>query len=177
MQPLTSTTTPLLEQLYTCLQRMLGLHRQLYDVCKFEREAFVAADVKQITEHTYAKSLIIETIRQAEGERIRISTLLAMEWKRPLADLTLTFIVQEIEPVDAKRAESFRSAFTALVMLIERAKKMNDSNREFVEKSLKHVNEMKRNVLGEAVPSTETYGNQGQKMPQTGGARMLSTEA
>ncbi len=166
-----------LDQLYACLQRMLGLHRQLYEVCKMEREAFVAADIKLITEHTHAKELVIETIRLAESERIRISTDLAFQWKKPLRDLTLNFIIQEIEPHDAPTAEKFRSALTALTVLIERAKKLNESNRDFVERSLEHVNEMKRNVLGEAQPSTDTYGNQGQKVAQTGGARMLSTEA
>lgn len=168
---------PELERLYLCLSRMVGLHRQLYEVCKMEREAFVAADAKQILEHTQAKELIIETIRHAEAERIRISTQLALAWKQPLSDLTLSFIIQEIEPFDASAADRFRSSFTALTVLIERAKKLNESNRIFVEQTLEHVREMKRNVLGEAVPQSETYGNQGQKLPQTGGARLLSTEA
>ena len=166
-----------LESLYVCLQRMLGLHRQLYETCKLEREAFVAADVKLITEQTHAKELVIETIRQAEAERIRISTFLSLEWKIPLRELTLSNIIKEVEPRDAPTAEKFRSALTALTVLIERAKKINESNRELVEQSLSHVNAMKKNVLGEALPSTETYGSQGQKLPQTGGARLLSTEA
>jgi len=166
-----------LENLYSCLQRMIGLHRQLYEVCKMEREAFVAADSKLILEHTQAKELIIETIRQAESDRIRISTHLSLAWKKPLSDLTLNFIIQEIEPNDPKNAERFRSALTALTVLIERAKKLNESNRALVERSLEHVYAMKKNVLGESVPQTETYGNQGQKMAQINGARLLSTEA
>jgi flagellar biosynthesis/type III secretory pathway chaperone len=166
-----------LEPLYVCLQRMLGLHRQLYETCKLEREAFVAADVKLITEQTHAKELIIETIKQAESERIRISTFIALDWKVPLKDLTLNFIIREVEPRDAATSERFRSALTALTVLIERAKKLNESNRDLVERSLEHVNVMKKNVLGEALPSTEMYGNQGQKLPNTGGARLLSTEA
>ena len=166
-----------LENLYACLQRMIGLHRQLYETCKLEREAFIAADVKLITEQTHAKELIIETIKQTESERIRISLFLSVEWTVPVKDLTLNFIIREIEPKESATAERFRSALTALTVLIERAKKINESNREFVERSLEHVNEMKRNVLGEATPATDTYGNQGQKLAQTGGARLLSTEA
>ncbi|MBC7384624.1 MAG: flagellar protein FlgN [Cryobacterium sp.] len=166
-----------LEKLYLCLSRMVGLHRQLYEVCKQEREAFIAADTRQILEQTSAKELVIETIRHAEADRIRISTLLASIWKRPLSDLTLNFIIQEIEPEDAKGAERFRSSLTALTVLIERAKKLNASNRDFVEQSLEHVRAMKKNVLGESVPQTDTYSNQGQKLAQTGGARLLSTEA
>ena len=166
-----------LEPLYACLQRMLGLHRQLYETCKLEREAFVAADVKLITEQTHAKELIIETIRQVEAERIRVSTFIAADWKVKLSELTLNTIIREVEPRNKETSEKFRSALTALTVLIERAKKLNESNRELVEKSLEHVNAMKKNVLGEAVPSTEMYGNQGQKLPNTAGARLLSTEA
>lgn len=166
-----------LDKLYVCLQRMIGLHRQLYDICKMEREAFVAADSKMILEHTQAKELIIETIRQAESDRIRISTHIAMVWKRPLLDLTLSFIIQELEPKEPKNAERFRSVLTTLTVLIDRTKKQNDSNRSLVEKSLEHVHAMKKNVLGEAVPQSDTYSNQGQKLAHTNGARLLSTEA
>jgi hypothetical protein len=166
-----------LEPLYACLQRMIGLHRQLYETCKLEREAFVSVDLKAITEQTHAKELIVETIRQAESERIRISALLALDWKVRLSDLTLNFVIREVEPRNSAESERFRSALTALTVLIDRARKLNDSNRELVENSLKHVNEMKKNVLGEATPSTDRYGNQGQKLPNTAGARLLSTEA
>jgi len=166
-----------LEPLYACLQRMVGLHRQLYETCKLEREAFVSADVKLITEQTHAKELIIETIRQTEAERIRISTFVSADWKVKLSDLTLNFIIREVEPRDPATSEKFRSSLTALTVLIERAKKLNEANRELVEKSLEHVNAMKKNVLGEALPATETYGNLGQKLPNTAGARLLSTEA
>jgi flagellar biosynthesis/type III secretory pathway chaperone len=172
-----SEETLYLEKVYASLQRMIGLHRQLYEICKQERVAYVAADVKAITEQTQAKELVIETIRQAEADRIRASTKLAIEWSVPLASLTLTYIVQELEPRNAKLAESFRSALTALTVLIDRAKKQNASNRELLERSLEHVHAMKKNVLGEAVPASDTYGNQGQKVAQTGGARLLSTEA
>lgn len=168
---------PILESLHACLQRMIGLHRQLYETCKMEREALVAADVKLIAEQTQAKEFVIESIRAAESERIKLSMMLSVEWKVPLKELTLTFIIREIEPRDAQMSERLRSSLTALIVLIERAKKMNDSNRDLVERSLEHVHAMKKNVLGEAVPATDSYGNQGQKLAQTGGARLLSTEA
>jgi hypothetical protein len=156
---------------------MLGLHRQLYETCKLERQALVAADIKLITEQTHAKELVIETIKQAETERIRISTFIALDWKVPLKELTLGFIVKEVEPRDAETSEKFRSGLTALTVLIDRAKRLNEANRELVERSLEHVNVMKKNVLGEALPATDVYGNHGQKLPNTAGARLLSTEA
>ncbi len=168
---------PILESLHGCLQRMIGLHRQLYETCKMEREALIVADVKLIAEQTHAKEFVIESIRAAESERIKLSMMLSVEWHVPLKDLTLSFIIREVEPRDAPMSERLRSSLTALIVLIERAKKMNDSNRELVERSLEHVHAMKKNVLGEAVPAADSYGNQGQKLAHTGGARLLSTEA
>ena len=167
----------ILDRIYSVLQRMLGLHRQLYDICKMERESIVNLDLKALADHTSAKELVIETIRQAEAERIRESARLSLEWNVPLPSLTLNYIIQEVEPKDSKRAERFRSALTALTVLIDRAKKQNESNRDLIERSMVHVQEMKKNVLGEAVPASDTYGNQGQKVGQTGGSRLLSTEA
>ena len=169
-------STPV-ENILPILQKLIGLHRQLHEVCRSERDALIAADVKQVQEFIHAKELVIETIRQEEAKRIRLTAELAIELKRPMSELTLSNLIMEIEPQFPKVAEQLRSAMNALVILIERAKKINDSNLEFIERSLGHVHNMKRNVLGEAVPKSDTYGAQGQKLPHTGGARLISKEA
>ncbi len=166
-----------IQKIYEVLQKLVGLHRQLYESCRAERDALVAADVKLIQEQTHAKELVIETIKQYEMQRIRASASLSLDWKIPLVELSLTRIIQELEPKQPKEAEKFRSALNALTVLIERSTKMNNSNREFLERSLEHVHEMKRNVLGEAAPQSDTYGSQGQKVPGNPGARFISQEA
>lgn len=163
-------------KLYETLQKMVGLHRQLHDLCKQEREALVNADLKAIQEHTTAKALVVEAIKGRELERIRLSSEIAMEWKRPLQEMTLSTIIAELETSDPRLAETIRSSFNALRILIERTRVLNDSNKGLIERSLEHVHSMKRNVLGEAVPRSSTYGSQGQSLPQTGGARLLSKE-
>jgi flagellar biosynthesis/type III secretory pathway chaperone len=155
---------------------MIGLHRHLHDLCRLERESLVSADVKAIQEHASAKSALVENIKQQESERLRLSLELALEWKRPVKELTLSTIIAEIEPRDAKMAEALRSSFNALKILIERTRAVNDANRGLIERSLEHVHSMKKNVLGEAVPRADTYGSTGQKVPKTGGARLLSKE-
>lgn len=165
-----------IEKILNILQKLIGLHRQLHEVCRTEREALVNADVKQVQEFVHAKELVIESIKQEEAKRIRISAELALEMKRPLAEMTLTNLIKETEPTNPQLAESLRSAMNALVILIDRARKLNESNRELIDRSLEHVHAMKRNVLGEAVPRSEVYGSQGQKLPNTGGARLISKE-
>ncbi len=165
------------ENILPILQKLIGLHRQLHEVCRSERDALVAADVKQVQEFTHAKELVIETIRQEEAKRIRLTAELALELKRPMSELTLSNLIMEIEPTQPKVAEQLRSAMNALIILIERAQKLNQSNLEFIERSLGHVHNMKKNVLGEAVPRSDTYGAQGQKLPHTSGARLISKEA
>lgn len=166
-----------IQKIYEVLQKLVGLHRQLYECCRAEREALVLADIKTIQEHTHAKELVIETIKQYEMQRIRASAELSLDWKIPLGELTLTRIIQELEPKQPKEAEKFRSALNALTILIERSKKMNDSNKEFLERSLEHVHTMKKNVLGEATPRSDTYGAHGQKVSGNAGARFISKEA
>lgn len=172
-----ASTELILNKTYEILQKLIGLHGQLNEVCRMEREAFVSADLKLIQEYTQSKELIIETIKQQEMNRIRFSAQLAVQWKLSLESMTLTRISQEIESTNPKMAELFRSALTTLKILIDRTKALNDSNRVFLEKSLEHVRVMKNNVLGEAVPQAETYSSYGQKVSNVTGARLISKEA
>ena len=164
------------EKILQILQKLIGLHRQLHEVCRSEREALVAADVKQVQEFVHAKELVVESIKQEEAKRIRISADVALELKRPLSEMTLTNLIMETEPQNPKLAEALRSAMNALVILIDRARKLNASNQELIDRSLEHVHAMKKNVLGEAVPRSDVYGSQGQKLPHTSGARLISKE-
>jgi flagellar biosynthesis/type III secretory pathway chaperone len=166
-----------IQKLQESLQRLLGLHRQLLDCVRMEREALTAASLKDIQEATYAKQALVEAINQAETDRLRATGELAILWKRPVKELTLGEIVVAIQGRDPKSAEALRSSLNALTLLIKRIREQNDDNRGLVERSLEHVHEMKRNVLGEAKPNTGTYTQQGQKNPSTSGARLISKEA
>lgn len=166
-----------ISHIFESLQKLIGLHRQLLDVCRLEREALTQAELKQIQEATLSKQGLIESIRQAENERIQRVGELAMLWKKPVRDLSLPNLILEIQGKDPKGSEQLRSAFNALTILIQRITEQNNDNKVLVERSLAHVNDMKRNVLGEAVPKSSTYTSQGQRQPVTGGARLISKEA
>lgn len=142
-----------------------------------EREALVSADLKGVQEATYAKEALIEAIRHQELERLRITTELALSWKKPLRELTLPTIIIAVQGKDQQGAEQLRSAFNALTILIGRIQEQNDSNKGLVQRSLEHIQNMKRNVLGEGVSHSQTYTQQGQRATNAGGARLISKEA
>src|SRR5690606_37128371 len=102
---------------------------------------------------------------------------MALDWKKPLKELTLPNLIIAIQGNDPKAAEAFRSAFNALTLLIQRISDQNNDNRLLVERSLEHVGRMKKNVLGEATPRSDTYTPNGQKSNPAPGSRLLSKEA
>jgi hypothetical protein len=164
-------------QIYETLQRLTGLHRQLMDTVRMEREALVAADIKGIEDATLAKQALIEAIRQSESDRIRATTELALLWKKPLRELTLPVIVTQIQTSNPKLSEQLRSAYNALTLLIKRITEQNQDNLALVQNSLAHIQEIKKNVLGETTPKSNTYGSKGQKTAGPKGARLISKEA
>lgn len=169
--------TPPFAVILASLQKLIGLHRQLLEACRAEREALVQADLRQIQESTLAKQGLIDSIRHAESQRIDAVSQLSMLWKKPVRELSLPNLIIAVQGQDPKGAEQLRSVFNALTILIQRITEQNDDNRQLVERSLAHVNDMKRNVLGEAVPKSDTYTPQGQRSGVTGGARLISHEA
>jgi flagellar biosynthesis/type III secretory pathway chaperone len=166
---------PLL-QIYQNLQRLTGLHRQLLDVVRSERENLVQADLKGIQTATAAKQGLIESIHQAESDRLKLTAELAVLWKKPFKDLTLPNIIIFIQGIDAKGAEQLRSVFNTLTILIQHISKQNLDNKFFLEKSLEHIHQMKKNVLGETTAKSNTYTNHGQKAGGISSARLISKE-
>jgi hypothetical protein len=164
-------------KIHTSLQKLTGLHRQLMETIRLERESLLAADIKGIEDATRSKQLLIEAVRAAENERIKAVSELALVWKKRLTDLTLPVIFTQIQTSHPKLAEQLRSAYNALTILIKRITEQNQDNFTLVENSLSHIHEMKKNVLGETVPKSNTYNPQGQKASSVKGARLISKEA
>lgn len=167
------------QALLACLQKLIGIHRQLLETVRQEHEAIANALPKDLQEAVYAKEALIEGIRQQELLRQSIVGKIALQWNRPLEEITLSLIVLEVQNQDAKFSELLRSSQTALKMLAERVIEQNSYNRELLQKSLDHVHEMKRNVLGESKPKSQTYTAQGRKSlvgEQNNNARLISKE-
>lgn len=158
------------------LQRQIGLHRQMLETVRMERKALLDSDLKGVQESTLAKEALIQGIQQCESERLKLVGLLATKWKRPAKDLTLTNVIIAIQGDEPRAAELLRSAQNALTVLVQRTIEQNRENRDLVERSLEHVNNMKQNVLHEQAPKNDTYTQKGQKSGPAQGARLISKE-
>jgi predicted RNA-binding protein len=167
----------LLLELYQNLYHLIGLHRKLLDAVKIERQALRDAEVNSIQEVTYHKEALITSIVQKEKGRQQIVSLIAMRLKRSIAELNLTEVILETQRTDQKMAEMLRSAQATLNLLAKRIQEQNDSNRNLIQESLLHVNQMKTNALGQAAPMSNTYNARGQKTAPGKEARLLSEEA
>lgn len=167
-----------LDLIYQSLQKLTGLHRQLMDIVRMEREALTQADVRGIQEASVSKQAMIEGIQRAETDRLKALSELAVAWKKPMRELTLPNIIVAIQTIDPKAAEQLRSAHNALTILIRRISESNKDNQALVERSLENIHNMKRNILGESAPKAGTYSQSGQKVNQAaGGPRFVSKEA
>lgn len=166
-----------LDDIYQTLQKLIGLHRQLLETVRAEREALIQANLKEVQDCTLAKQSLIEAIKRVEVERLKSLGDLAILWKKPIRELTLPNLIMVIQGEDLRRSEQFRSALNALTLLIQRINEQNRHNHAVVQSSLKHVGEMKKNVLGESTPKSETYTPLGQRTPGVHGARLISKEA
>jgi hypothetical protein len=166
----------LIKSILDSLQKLTGLHRQLLETVRLERQALVEANVKLIQELTTSKQSIIEVIRLTELGRAKQVAELAVAWKKPLRDLTLSNVIIGIQGWDLKLSEQFRTALNVLTVLVQRVSEQNQENRLLVEKSLEHIHNMKRNVLGESSPKSNTYTQHGQKTHTNGNSRLISKE-
>jgi flagellar biosynthesis/type III secretory pathway chaperone len=159
------------------MQKLAELHRQLLENVRTERRVLVQADLKEIQFVTQAKQGTLEEIRVVEVARMKHVTELAILWKVPLRDLHLTRIIQIVQERDAKLGEGFRNVLNVLTTLIQNVKDQNEENRSFLESSIEHIYQMKRNVVHEVNPHSVTYSQQGQKLNNRGVSRLITKEA
>lgn len=167
-----------LADIHQSLQALIGLHRQLLEVVRKEREALVQADLAGIQEATFTKEALVEQIRAEDSRRARALAEISLALRMPVRELSLGNLVITVQGSHSAQAEQLRSSFNALQVLTRRIAEQNQYNRELIERSLEHVHNMKQNVLGESVPAAGTYGAQGQKLNRgASGARWISQEA
>lgn len=166
-----------IKRLYDTLQKLLTLHRQLLEIVRKEHEALVQADLTQIQDWTLSKQKTLEGISATETERLKITAELAVEWSRPISELSLNAIAERVQATDLKLADQFRTLNKAILLLIQRITEQNRHNGTLVENFLGHIGQMKRNILGETVPKAETYTQRGQRSGGVQGARLFSKEA
>jgi len=168
------------ERLHESLQELIGLHRQLYEIVKYEHEAITQADTKATYEAVANKEALLHWIHRAELERQSIALELRdSENIDDSAQPTLKEWIIHFQSKDPELANRLQSDLSALMVLVDRVKRQNQINGGLINQSLKHINNMKGNIFGETVPQGKTYNQLGQKNQSQGGThapRLVSKE-
>lgn len=167
-----------LKAIYQHLQSLMGLHKQLLEALRKEKEALIQLDLKMVHDATCEKEALIEAIRREDYQRsgaVQKWLLTQPELKKRM-DLSLSELVIYLQGDDLKLADQFKSVQNALQQLIARAKDQNRYNSELINRSIEHMESMKRNVLGEQKPYSETYTARGKRTDPQASSRLLSKE-
>ena len=165
-------------KLHEVLQDLIGLHRQLYEVMKQENEALTQADVKATYEAAASKEAIIHWIHQGELSRQAVVYALAQAEELKNQTPTLKELIIYFQTRNAEFSDQLQIDLNSLSVLVDRIQRQNKQNGSLVEESLKHINNMKRNIFGESSPA-KTYNQHGQKNQVSAGAdgpRLISKE-
>ncbi len=163
--------------LHEALQELVGLHKQLLEVIRQEAQAITQADVKATFEATSAKEALVHWIHRAELGRQVITQTLSEHLK--IKNVSLKEIILHFQSHDAPLSARLQSDLNMLVTLVERIQSQNKENGKIVERSLKHVQSMRKNIFGEVPSENKTYNQQGQKNQASVGsttARLISKE-
>ncbi len=167
------------DKLHESLQDLIGLHRQLHDVVKSENEAISNADIKGTYEAAAAKEALIHWIHQSEMNRQTIVFAIAQEENLETQTPSLRELILHFQSSDLEASSRLQSDLSVLVILVERIKKQNEANGSLVAASLKHIDNMKKNIFGETTHQARTYNQQGQKNTASSnehGPRLISRE-
>jgi len=168
------------ERLHSSLQDLIGLHRQLYEIVKLEHEAITQADTKGTYEAIANKEALIHWIHQAELARQVVARQLRESENLDNSEIpTLKELIIHFQVKNPDLANRLQSDLSALVILVDRVKKQNETNGKLVEQSLKHINNMKGNIFGETTHQGKTYNQMGQKNQapsNSHGPRLISKE-
>ena len=171
--------TKLSDKLHESLQDLIGLHRQLHEVVKSENEAVTNADIKATYEAAAAKEALIHWIHQSEMNRQTVVYAIAQEQNLESKTPSLRELILHFQSIDAETSARLQSDLSMLILLVERIKKQNEVNGNLVAASLKHIDNMKKNIFGETTHQARTYNQQGQKNTASSnehGPRLISRE-
>jgi flagellar biosynthesis/type III secretory pathway chaperone len=168
------------EGLHESLQKLIGLHRQLYELVKVEHEAITRADTQGTYEAVANKEAVIHWIHEEELNRQAITRLLVQaEGVQADEPVSLKSIIIHYQVSRPELTNRLQSDLNALVVLVERIKKQNDLNGDLIRHSLRHIGNMKNNIFGETTHQAKTYNQMGQKNQANSnahGPRLISKE-
>ena len=169
----TAEAERIISSLYESLQKLTGLHRQLMDTVRMEREALVAADIPRIEEATVRQAGVDRSDSHRRSERLKRVWRACIMLKKPVRELTLPKLIILVQGSESEASGTTSHRLQRAHSLIKRIDEQNRENQKLVQKSLAHIQEMKKNILGETVPKSSTYTAKGQK---SGGMQRRPTD-
>ncbi|MEN9724023.1 MAG: FlgN protein [Pseudomonadota bacterium] len=163
-------------ELFSQLERLVKLHQQLAELLRVERLTLVSMNLPQIQEVSEQKQSLLHQIALEEAHRVRLIPALSVELGVSAEQATLSPLIQKLQVRDLALAERFVAIRDRLMHLVSEIQSENQSNARFLEASIDHVNQMKKNILGEATPRSGTYSSTGHPQTTAAGSRLISRE-
>ena len=135
-----------LDKLLGLLDQVAEIYQSLLAVMDNERDAVVAADLKELNEAAKVKDNLLLKLRILEEQRMHLLKKLADQLNHPSEDLTLTNLSQILEEPHANQLKDRSIRLLALLKFIQRANERNGSlfahSLELVRGSLNLLNNM-----------------------------------
>ncbi|MBN21895.1 MAG: hypothetical protein CL678_11500 [Bdellovibrionaceae bacterium] len=166
----------LLNQIYQSLEKLVKLHRQLFENVCAEENHLVSADVKAIQNNLSEKEAILSAIDSAEHLRRatlqRICEILSISE----SSLTLSRLIGFLKNDSEAFAQKLKSTQEVLSILAKRIKEQNNKNKGLVDQSLLTISQMKKNIMGSKDQAHSIYGKDGQSHIDSSQGRLIQKE-
>lgn len=150
---------PDLEELQKNLRHQLTLYRQLVDLLRTEREHIVAVRLKEIRESTYSKEALLDEIQREEFRRMRWVKQAAQFLGIAEKEITMETVAARVG--GPEQYEAMFSLKQTLLVMVKKARDMNQDNQQLVTSALKDAQQLKRNILGLSSEQPQVYGPKG----------------
>lgn len=166
-----------IEDLILNLNSVLKRYRDLLDVLKIEHSNLKDADIPAIQKISFVKEALINDLASLEQVRIEcVGRILKGMGKDP-KNSSLEELITLLLSAYPQKAEKLKSQQVTLRLFIKKCQAANEENQLFVQESLKHVNKMKRNLLGEGNGVDGNYTRKGQRRESVTDRKLFSGKA
>ena len=126
----------LIESLFLILEQSQELYQRMLMVLDQEIRAALVSDIDQMTLATTEKNDLIIRLKELESERSACLQQIAKTMQLPRTRLTITTLLEHIEPHYGARLKSLNSSLTAVLAKVRRT---NNESRLLIQHCLRLV--------------------------------------
>lgn len=125
------------QELFGVLADILSAYRKMLELGHAKRDALVGAKVKEIEDITKQEETLIIFVTQSEKVRKSIVEKIAVQYKLPPEEVSLSRFTSLTDAQTAKRLERFDDDFHKVLAEYEQ---LNKTNNELIQQALSIVN-------------------------------------